>query len=113
MTIFTTQCKDPATYANYPTCGFICPDARLSVQYVGQPVRMGVKPSRSPHITSEEFIQLCIVLLSMVDPASYPEVEPLDMKVANKAREFRSKRCGLIKQIIDSDIKKQPCAGWC
>eukprot|EP00971_Amphidinium_carterae_P024512 483014-Amphidinium_carterae.1 len=52
MTIFTTQWKDPATYANYPSRGLICPDARFSVQYVGlppwQPVRMGVKPSRSP-----------------------------------------------------------------
>eukprot|EP00971_Amphidinium_carterae_P297531 5911265-Amphidinium_carterae.2 len=53
MTIFTTQCKDSATFANYPSCGLICPDARLSVQYVGQLVRMGVKPSRSRHITSE------------------------------------------------------------
>eukprot|EP00971_Amphidinium_carterae_P275914 5474902-Amphidinium_carterae.3 len=70
MKIFTTQCKDPATFANYcyyPSCGLICPDHRLSVQYVGQPVRMGVKPTRSRHFTSEEFIQLCIVLFSMVD----------------------------------------------
>eukprot|EP00971_Amphidinium_carterae_P014893 293972-Amphidinium_carterae.1 len=73
MQIFTTQCKDPATFANYPSCGFSCPNAQLSVQHMGQPVRMGVKPSHSRYMTSllsEELIQLCAVLLSMVDPSS-------------------------------------------
>eukprot|EP00971_Amphidinium_carterae_P298549 5931684-Amphidinium_carterae.2 len=107
MEMFTTQCKDPATHANYPSCGLICPDYRLSVSYVGQPVRMGIKPSHSRHITSEEFIELCIVLLSMVDPDSYVAAEPLDRKVTHKAMEYRSQHYNVIKQIIDDDIKKQ------
>eukprot|EP00971_Amphidinium_carterae_P187870 3729405-Amphidinium_carterae.1 len=48
---------------------------------VGLP-QMGIKPTHSRDITSEEFIQLCVVLLSMVDPVSYIMVEPMDRKVA-------------------------------
>eukprot|EP00971_Amphidinium_carterae_P039138 769162-Amphidinium_carterae.1 len=71
MEIFTTNCKDPSVYSNYPSCGLICPDHRLSIQYVGQPVYMGKKPEHSRPIEQEEFIQLCIILLSMIDPDSY------------------------------------------
>eukprot|EP00971_Amphidinium_carterae_P199794 3965642-Amphidinium_carterae.1 len=103
MEIFTTNCKDPAIHANYPSCGLICPDHRLSVQYVGQPVHMGMKPEHSRPITQEEFIQLCIVLLSMIDPASYVTIEPVGRKVTAKAKEYRSQHYATIKQIIDAD----------
>eukprot|EP00971_Amphidinium_carterae_P348948 6490758-Amphidinium_carterae.2 len=112
MEVFTTQCQDPATHANYPSCGLICPDHRLSVQYVGQPVKMGIKPSNSRHISHEEFIQLCIVLLSMIGPASYVTIERLDRKVTGKAREHRSQHYATIKRIIDEDVQKQRRVEW-
>eukprot|EP00971_Amphidinium_carterae_P156908 3110581-Amphidinium_carterae.2 len=107
METFITSCKDPSVDANYPSCGVVCPDRHLSVQWIGQHVRMAVKPDHSRPIEPEEFIQLCIVLLAMIDPDSYVEVEPLDRKVANKARLYRSQHYSTIKKIIDEDVDKQ------
>eukprot|EP00971_Amphidinium_carterae_P291854 5793439-Amphidinium_carterae.2 len=62
MEIFTTQCKDPATFAYYPSCGLICPKALWSVQYVGRPVRMGKKPNHSRAMIQKSlssFVQCC------------------------------------------------------
>eukprot|EP00971_Amphidinium_carterae_P208513 4137006-Amphidinium_carterae.1 len=68
---------------------------------------MGIKPEHSRPITQEEFIQLCIILLSMIDPASYVTIEPVDRKVTAKAKEYRSQYYVTIKQIIDADVQKQ------
>eukprot|EP00971_Amphidinium_carterae_P343388 6483119-Amphidinium_carterae.1 len=114
MESFVTTCKNPAVDANYPSCGLICPDQHLSIQWIGQPVRMGVKPAHSRPIEQEEFIQLCIVLLSMIDPDSCVEIEPLDRKVADKARRFRSQHYSTIKKIIEEDVnmQRQRRASW-
>eukprot|EP00971_Amphidinium_carterae_P319832 6357330-Amphidinium_carterae.1 len=58
----------------------VCPDRRLSVEFIGQFVRVAVKPEHSRPVEHDEFLQLCMVLLSMIDPESYVEVEPLDRK---------------------------------
>eukprot|EP00971_Amphidinium_carterae_P220376 4374866-Amphidinium_carterae.1 len=68
---------------------------------------MGVKPTHSRPITQEEFIQLCIVFLSMIDPASYVTIEPVDRKVTAKAKEFRSQHYATIKQIIEDDVQNK------
>eukprot|EP00971_Amphidinium_carterae_P270385 5365081-Amphidinium_carterae.1 len=47
METFVRNCKDPAVEGNYPSCGLICPDRGLSIQWIGQPVRMGVLPPHS------------------------------------------------------------------
>eukprot|EP00971_Amphidinium_carterae_P153743 3048408-Amphidinium_carterae.1 len=100
---FLTPCKDPSTYANYPACEVVCPDRRLSVEFIGQLVRVAVKPEHSRPIAHDEFIQLCTVLLSMIDPESYVTVEPVDRKIASKAREFRSQHYEQIRNIIKED----------
>eukprot|EP00971_Amphidinium_carterae_P275109 5458664-Amphidinium_carterae.1 len=43
-------------------------DQRLSVAWIGQLVQVAVKPERSRPIEHDEFLQLCSVLLSMIDP---------------------------------------------
>eukprot|EP00971_Amphidinium_carterae_P317260 6307333-Amphidinium_carterae.1 len=73
---------------------------------------MGVKPSHSRHITHEEFIHWRIVLLSMVDPESYVESEPLDKKVTAKAREYHSEHDNNIKNKCNDDIKMQRRWTW-
>eukprot|EP00971_Amphidinium_carterae_P305025 6061189-Amphidinium_carterae.1 len=65
---------------------------------------MGVKPTHSRPIDHDEFIQLCIVLLSIIDAESYVRIEPLDRKVADKAREFRSQ---------DVNMQRQRRSSWC
>eukprot|EP00971_Amphidinium_carterae_P150601 2985371-Amphidinium_carterae.1 len=68
---------------------------------------MGIKPTHSRPIEHEEFIQLCIVLLSMIDPESYVTIEPVDRKVTDRARKFRSQYYATIKKIIDDDVNMQ------
>eukprot|EP00971_Amphidinium_carterae_P049216 970104-Amphidinium_carterae.1 len=107
MDTFVTNCKDAAVDGNYPSCGPVCPVRRLSIQWIGQPVRMGIKPTHSRPIEHDEFIQLCIVLLSMIDAKSYVRVEPVDRKVADKARQFRSQHYSKIRKIIAEDVNMQ------
>eukprot|EP00971_Amphidinium_carterae_P348496 6490521-Amphidinium_carterae.2 len=96
---FLTLCKDPSTYAKYPACKVFCPNRRLSVKVIGQLVRVAVKPKHSRPITHDEFIQLCTVLLSMIDPKSYVTIEPMDRKIADKARKFCSLHYVQIREI--------------
>eukprot|EP00971_Amphidinium_carterae_P305026 6061190-Amphidinium_carterae.1 len=75
---------------------------------------MGVKPTHSRPIDHDEFIQLCIVLLSMIDPESYVRVKPLDRKVADKARQFRDQHYTKIRKIIaeDMNMQRQRLSSW-
>eukprot|EP00971_Amphidinium_carterae_P129590 2566620-Amphidinium_carterae.1 len=65
---FLTPCKDPVTHANYPACKVVCPNRRLSCEFIGQLFRVAVKPEHSRPMEHDEFIQFCEVLLSMIDP---------------------------------------------
>eukprot|EP00971_Amphidinium_carterae_P313678 6234491-Amphidinium_carterae.1 len=68
---------------------------------------MGIKPTHSRPIEHEEFIQLCIVLLSMIDPESYVAIKPVDCKVTDRARKYRSQYYAAVKKIIDDDVNMQ------
>eukprot|EP00971_Amphidinium_carterae_P062871 1244276-Amphidinium_carterae.2 len=104
----TTDCRNPAVDANYPSCGLICPDHLLSVQYIGQPVHMGKKPTYSRPIEHEELIQLCIFLLSMIDPDSYVTIEPADRKVTDRARNTGVNiYYSTVKKLIGDDVNMQ------
>eukprot|EP00971_Amphidinium_carterae_P022383 441361-Amphidinium_carterae.1 len=48
-----------------------------------------------------------MVLLSMIEPKSYVTVEPVDRKVADKARKYRSLFYEQIKDIIKDDVEEE------
>eukprot|EP00971_Amphidinium_carterae_P329432 6461877-Amphidinium_carterae.1 len=68
---------------------------------------MAEKPEHSRPIEHDEFIQLCEVLLSMIDPESYVRTDPVDRKVADKASKYRSLFYEQIRDIIKEDVDQQ------
>eukprot|EP00971_Amphidinium_carterae_P117651 2330789-Amphidinium_carterae.1 len=103
METFNTFCKDPSTYANYPTCK----PGLLSVEHINQQVKMGNNPDHSRPMERSEVMELRTVLFLMIDPSSYAEIEPADKRMAAKARECHSHLYPLVKHIVHEDIKKK------
>eukprot|EP00971_Amphidinium_carterae_P177259 3515337-Amphidinium_carterae.1 len=43
----------------------------------------------------------------MIDPESYVTIEPMDCKISDKARKFRSQRYVQIRDIIKEDVDQE------
>eukprot|EP00971_Amphidinium_carterae_P226168 4486273-Amphidinium_carterae.1 len=51
-------------------------------------------------------IHFCCGMLSMSDPASYVEIQPMDRKIAAKARECHSHLYPMVKRVIHKDLTR-------
>eukprot|EP00971_Amphidinium_carterae_P349302 6490952-Amphidinium_carterae.2 len=83
-------CADPRKL-DFPEFEPVCKDIRLSVRCIGQEVHIGKKDPRSRSLTPTELIQICEVMLALVDPACYPWGTKSQKKTTEKAQQMRSK----------------------
>eukprot|EP00971_Amphidinium_carterae_P048238 950100-Amphidinium_carterae.3 len=84
------KCADPRL-GDFPAFEPICMDDRLSVRHIGQDVHIGYKDPRSRSLTSVELIQICEVMLALVDPKNYPTSSKPMKKTSEAAATCRSK----------------------
>eukprot|EP00971_Amphidinium_carterae_P015605 308237-Amphidinium_carterae.2 len=70
MTWKRKKCTDPQL-GDFPAFEPVCKDIRLSVRRIGQEVHIGEKDPRSRSLTSAELVQICEVMLALVDPSCY------------------------------------------
>eukprot|EP00971_Amphidinium_carterae_P114682 2271965-Amphidinium_carterae.1 len=66
--------------------GSRCHDQRLSVTAFNMGVKMVVEPEHSRPMTKSELMQLCHVLLSMVDPKSCDRCTPSAKRISNESK---------------------------